>query len=148
MKKVLFGIFVIGLALLMLHFVSPVLVRAQTGTSPPDLPFEWIHALWSAAQASPIALIIAFASSLAGYLSCTPPESFSLGKFLYTALISGLIGFLTLIAGWNYSAIQQWLANGFLTWYIWKVSNIIANLITKKFGPASLATASPSSPKS
>jgi hypothetical protein len=59
-------------------------------------------------------------------------------------LISFAIGFLSIYAGWSYSNIELWLANGFLTWYIWKIARILARIITKKFAlvtePGSPAT--------
>jgi hypothetical protein len=47
----------------------------------------------------PIALLIAFLTCLAGYLSKTPPEQFKLANFLFTLLISVTIGTLTLMFG-------------------------------------------------
>jgi len=56
----------------------------------------------------------------------TPPESFELDKFLATAIISVLIGILTLGFGWNYTVAEQWLANGTITLYIYWTAKIIA----------------------
>jgi hypothetical protein len=94
------------------------------------VPYEWIHAVWAAAKAAPIGIITALVTSLAGYLSKTPGENFKLENFCFTAVISFLVGLLTVYGGWSYAQIELWLANGFLTWYIWKVAKIIA----KKFG--------------
>ena len=96
----------------------------------PEIPYEWIHTVWAAAKATPIGILVALATSLAGYLSKTPEEKFKLENLAFTAIISFLIGILTVYAGWSYGQIELWLANGFLTWYIWKVAKIIA----KKLG--------------
>lgn len=106
---------------------SPADVPAD---SQPGIPYEWMHGVWAAAKATPIGIVIALATSLAGYLSKTPEEKFKLENFAFTAIISFLIGILTVYGGWSYGQIELWLANGFLTWYIWKVARIIA----KKFG--------------
>jgi putative Mn2+ efflux pump MntP len=79
---------------------------------------------------------MALITSLAGYFSKTAPEDFKLENFLFTALISFVIGFLSMYAGWSYNNIELWLANGFLTWYLWKIAKILARIITKKFMPA------------
>jgi hypothetical protein len=79
---------------------------------------------------------MALITSLAGYFSKTAPEDFKLENFLFTTLISFLVGFLSIYAGWSYSQVELWLANGFLTWYIWKLAKILARTITKKFVPA------------
>jgi len=63
-------------------------------------------------------------------LSKTPPQNFKLENVAFTAIISFLIGFLTVYGGWSYAQIELWLANGFLTGYIWKIAKIIA----RKFG--------------
>jgi len=123
-------ILVIALASLVLSVAAPVSFAQEE--TPPEVPYQLIHGMWTAVQTMPIALGIAFATCLVGYLSKTPPEQFKLSHFLYTAIISFTIGFLTIYAGWTYSQIELWLANGFLTWYIWKLANIIANAITKK----------------
>ena len=126
MRKI---IFMILLATLALSLAAPVLAQEET---PPEVSTEWIYAVWAIAKATPIALLIAFATVLVGYLSKTPPEKFKLDHFIFTLLISLTIGILTIWAGWSYTLIQQWLANGFLTWYIWKVAKILAGIITKK----------------
>jgi len=48
-------------------------------------------------------------------------EAFKLENF-FTILISFIIGVSTVYGGWFYVMIEQWLANGFLTWYLWKVA--------------------------
>jgi hypothetical protein len=118
----------------------------STSQAPPAVNINW-STLQDIGEAAPIAIVIALLSSLAGYLSATPPESFSLAKFLYTALISAIVSFLTLYAGWNYATVQIWLANGFITWYIWKGSNIIAQFIISRFSkPATTVTAQATGP--
>jgi hypothetical protein len=121
---------VIILALTILSVAIPA-AFAQEET-PPEVPYQAIHAIWAAVVAAPIALAVAFASCMVGYLSKTAPEHFKVSNFVYTALISLTIGFLTIYAGWSYTQIELWLANGFLTWYIWKVTTILARIITKK----------------
>jgi hypothetical protein len=49
---------------------------------------------------------------------------------------------VTIAAGWSYELVQQWLANGFITWYIWKLAEIIA----KKFEWLQPATGPPNTP--
>ena len=118
------------LVLTALSATAPLAFAQEPG--PPELPIEAIHAIWAAAVAIPTALVIAFANCLVGYLSKTPPEQFKLADFLYTILISLTIGVLTMYFGWNYATIQTWFANGFLTWYVWKLATILAKIITKK----------------
>jgi hypothetical protein len=128
------------------HVVFAQGTNSTSNQAPPGVAIDW-QTLSQIGEAAPIALVIAFLSSLAGYLSSTPPESFSLAKFLYTALISAIVGFLTLYAHWNYATIQVWLANGFITWYIWKASNITAQFVISRFSkPATTATATASGP--
>jgi hypothetical protein len=118
----------------------------STGEAPPQVVINW-QTLTDIGESAPIALVIAFLSSLAGYLSATPPENFSLAKFLYTTLISAIVSFLTLYAHWNYATVETWLANGFITWYIWKASNIIAQFIILRFSKAATTvTAQPTTP--
>jgi hypothetical protein len=100
--------------------------------TPPEVPYQAIHAIWAATVAAPIALAVGFATCIVGYLSKTSPEQFKVTNFVYTALISLTIGFLTIYAGWSYTQIELWLANGFLTWYIWKLATIAARIIAKK----------------
>ncbi len=72
-----------------------------------------------------------FATVAAGYLSKTKPKNL-LENFIFTLLISLTIETLTVYAGWTYAQIELWLANGFLTWYIWKLSTILVKIIAKK----------------
>jgi len=46
--------------------------------------------------------------------SKTAPQNFRLDNLAFMELISFLIGFLTVYAGWIYWRIELWLANGFL----------------------------------
>jgi hypothetical protein len=121
MKRIMF--FVVVLALVVFAVAFPV-VFAQD--QPPELPNDWIHGIWVAAQATPIAVILSLLNCMAGYLSKTPAENFKFENFVYTALISFTVGVGTLYAGWSYATVQLWFANGFLTWYLWKVAEIIA----------------------
>jgi len=128
-----FLVFAIIPALLVLAFAAPVMAQEAA----PEVPLEWVHGIWAAAKAAPVAIVMALVTSLAGYMSKTAPENFKLENFLFTTLISFLVGFLSIYAGWSYSQIELWLANGFLTWYIWKLAKILAKTITKKFSPTS-----------
>jgi hypothetical protein len=130
MRKANF-VFAVVPALLVLAFAVPVMAQE----APPEVPLEWAHGIWAAAKAAPVAIVIALITSLAGYFSKTAPETFKLENFLFTTLISFLVGFLSIYAGWSYSQIELWLANGFLTWYIWKLAKILAKTITKKLSP-------------
>jgi hypothetical protein len=130
-KKIVLAVI---MALTILSAAAPV-VFAQEET-PPEVPLQWLHGIWAAAKAAPIAIIMALITSLAGYFSKTSPEKFKLENFLFTTLISFAIGFLSIYAGWSYNNIELWLANGFLTWYLWKIAKILAKVITKKFMPA------------
>lgn len=121
MKRIL--VFAVVLALLAVAVVVPV-VFAQD--QPPDVPTDWIHGMWVAAKATPIAVILALLNCMAGYLSKTPAENFKVDNFVYTTLISFIVGVGTLYAGWSYGTVQLWFANGFLTWYLWKVAQITA----------------------
>lgn len=122
------------MALTILSAAAPV-VFAQEET-PPEVPYQAVQAIWALAKATPIAFIMAFATVAAGYLSKTKPTEFKLPNFIFTLLISLTIGILTIYAGWSYTNIELWLANGFLTWYLWKIAKILARIITKKFALA------------
>ena len=80
----------------------------------------------SMAKTMPIAILMGLLTSLLGYLKQTPPESFELDKFLATAMISVIMGILTLGFGWDYTTAQEWLANGAITLYIYWIAKIIA----------------------
>jgi len=108
---------------------SVQLVFAQgEGEAVPVTPgFEPIYEVFRAmGYAAPIAVIMGLVTSLLGYLRETPPEEFELAKFLYTALISLIIGIATIYGGWSYAEVQQWLANGCLTLYIYWLAKVIA----------------------
>jgi len=130
MKKIFFAVILVFASILTFF---PVFAQDKaTQMSPPELPIQVIHGIWALAVATPIGLVIAFFNCLAGYLSKTSPENFKLENFIYTVLISLVIGFLTVYAGWTYTMVEMWLANGFLTWYIWKMASILARIIAKK----------------
>lgn len=123
MKKRFFAVI---LTVLALSLAGLALAREMPEDKTPEVPYEWIHAIWAAAKATPIAIITALFTCLACYLSKTPPQNFKLENVAFIAIISFLIGFLTVYGGWSYAQIELWLANGFLTWYIWKIAKIIA----------------------
>jgi len=78
------------------------------------------------AKTLPMAILMGLFTSILGYLKQTPPESFELDKFLATAIISLIMGVLTLGFGWDYTTAEQWLANGAITLYIYWIAKIIA----------------------
>jgi len=136
-------VFVFVLVALAFAVVGQVLAQAET---PPEVSSDLVQIVWSAAQqATPIALVIAFATVIVGYLSKTPPEDFKLSYFIFTILISFAVAMLTTFFHWTYADIQTWLANGFLTWYIWKGATILAKIITKT-PAATQASSVPSGP--
>ena len=125
MRKAYF-VFAVIPALLVLAFAVPVMAQE----APPEVPLQWTYGIWAAAKAAPVAIIMALITTLAGYFSKTAPENFKLENFLFTTLISFLVGFLSVYAGWSYSQVELWLANGFLTWYLWKLAKIIAKKLS------------------
>ena len=129
MRKTFF-VFAVIAALLVLAYAVPVMAAED---APPEVPLEWVHGIWAAAKAAPVAIVMALITSLAGYFSKTAPENFKLENFLFTTLISFMVGFLSVYAGWSYSQVELWLANGFLTWYTWKLAKILAKTITNRF---------------
>jgi hypothetical protein len=145
-KKILF---VFVLALLALAVAMPVafaqIATNSTNGGPPPFDFASLQTIQTLGLSVPVALVVAIVSCLAGYLAQTPPESFSLAKFLYTFMVSVIVGFFTIVMGWDYSTLLPWLANGFITWYLWKASNILASYITSRFSPATSASTSSTS---
>jgi hypothetical protein len=135
-RLIIFPIFLALLVLCLAVYSIPVAFAQDEGPTG-GVPTEWIYGVWAAVKAAPIAIVVALVTCLAGFLSKTPPENFSLSKFIATAFISLLIGFLTVFAGWNYTMVQEWFANGFMPWYIWKAAEIVARIIGKKFSLAS-----------
>jgi len=118
---------------LTLLLCSVQLALAQEGeTAPAPTPgFEPIYEIFKAlGYSAPIAVLVGLFTCLLGYFKQTPPEQFNLAKFLYTALISLIIGVATIYGGWTYMEVQQWLANGALTLYIYWIAKVIA----KKLG--------------
>jgi len=107
----------------MLAFAVPVVVVfAQEPV--PEAPLEGFFT--NMAKVLPIAILMGLVTSMLGYLKQTPPEQFELDKFLATAMISVLMGILTLGFGWDYTVAEQWLANGAITLYIYWIAKIIA----------------------
>ena len=80
----------------------------------------------SAAKIVPVAVLMAVATSMLGYLRSTPPEKFELDKFLVTIIISLIMGVLTIGFGWDYTIAEQWLANGCVTVWIYWTAKIVA----------------------
>lgn len=140
MKKIILAIFLVLTALIAISVAIPI-VCAQD-EAPPEVSWDWIHGVWAVAKATPIALVIAFATTLVGYLSKTDPEKFRLDYFIFTALISFVVGIATIVIKLPYDQWYSWLANGFMTWYIWKVARIIA----KKLNWIVLTSPAPTGP--
>ena len=90
----------------------------------PDAPL--VAFFTNAAKIVPVAVLMAVATSILGYLRSTPPEKFELDKFLATVIISLIMGVLTIGFGWDYTVAEQWLANGCITLWIYWVGKIIA----------------------
>jgi hypothetical protein len=89
--------------------------------------------------AAPVAVLVGLVTCIFGYLKSTPPEEFKLVEFIYTALISLIIGIATIYGGWTYAQISEWLANGCLSvWLYW-----IAKIIAKKLSWIPQATGPP-----
>jgi hypothetical protein len=143
MKRTFFAIILACLSAAL--FLTTLAFAQEPSPEPvPPVPYEWIHAVWAAAKATPIGVLMALVTSLAGYLSKTSGENFKLENFAFTSIISFLIGFLTVYGGWSYAQIELWLANGFLTWYIWKVAKIIAKRFSwTKQSPLTAESGSP-----
>lgn len=123
-----------------LSFVS--LVLAQDEDLPVTSGFEPIYEVFrTVGYAAPIALIMGLVNCLLGYLKSTPPESFDLTHFIFTALISLIIGIATIYGGWSYVNVEEWLANGSLTLYLYWIAKVIAKklnwvvLQAKETGP-------------
>lgn len=128
--------FVLAVMALLAASTAITVVTAQEQETPPEMPYEAVHALYAVAVATPTGFIIAFFTSVAGYFSKTKPEKFKLENFLYTALISIAIGTITVYSGLPQQnamiLITTWLANGYVTWYIWKLSRIVVRTLAKK----------------
>ena len=146
MRKMAFAvIFFMAVTLVMVAAVSSTsIVWAQNGneteTVPTNLGFQPIYDIFkTVGYAAPIALLMGLFTCFLGYLKATPPEDFSLTAFIYTALISLIIGVATIYGGWTYAQIEQWLGNGALTLYLYWIAKIIA----KKLGWVAPATGPP-----
>lgn len=130
------AIFITALALL----VSTLpLVLAQDET-PPATSLEPIYEAFKAAgRAAPIAVIMGLCTCVLGYLKQTTPTDFKIVNFVYTFLMSLIIGVATIYGGWTYLEITEWLANGCLTlWIYW-----LAKIIAKKLQWAPIPTGPP-----
>ena len=110
------------LALLAMLTSTIAMVFAQD--SEPEAPLAALFT--NAAKIVPVAVLMAVATSILGYLRSTPPEKFELDKFLATIIISLIMGVLTLGFGWDYTVAEQWLANGCITLWIYWIAKIVA----------------------
>ena len=80
MRKAYF-VFAVIPALLVLALAFPVMAAEE---APPEVPLQWVHGIWTAAKAAPVAIVMALITSLAGYFSKTAPENFKLENFFFT----------------------------------------------------------------
>lgn len=145
MKKIFFAtIFFVAVTLVMVAAVSSTpIVWAQNGNETDTMPttgFQPIYDVFKTlGYAAPIAILVGLVTCIFGYLKSTPPEEFKLVEFIYTALISLIIGIATIYGGWTYAQISEWLANGCLSiWLYW-----IAKIIAKKLSWIPQATGPP-----
>jgi len=128
MRKMAFA--VILFVVVSLVMASAPLAFAQ-GEPVPAPELQPIYEVFKAiGYAAPIAVLVGLVTCIIGYLKSTPPEEFKLVEFIYTVLISLIIGIATIYGGWTYTEISEWLANGCLSvWLYW-----IAKIIAKKLG--------------
>jgi hypothetical protein len=144
MRKMAFAvIFFVAVTLVMVAAVSSTpIVWAQNGneTVPTNPGFQPIYDVFKTlGYAAPIAVLVGLVTCMFGYLKSTPPEEFKLVEFIYTVLISLIIGIATIYGGWTYAQISEWLANGCLSiWLYW-----IAKIIAKKLSWIPQATGPP-----
>ena len=118
MKKAL--LFVLALTVMLTSTIAMVFAQDPEAEAPLAAFFT------SAAKIVPVAVLMAVATSILGYLRSTPPEKFELHKFLATIIISLIMGVLTIGFGWDYTVAEQWLANGCITVWIYWVVKIIS----------------------
>jgi len=138
MRKMAFAvIFFVAVGLMM---ASAPLAFAQGNETVPTSQFQPIYEVFkSIGYAAPVAVLVGLVTCIFGYLKSTPPEEFKLVEFIYTALISLIIGIATIYGGWTYAQISEWLANGCLSiWLYW-----IAKIIAKKLSWIPQATGPP-----
>ena len=110
--------------LTLIAMLSPSISLVFAQDSAPDAPLAAFFT--NAAKIVPVAVLMAVATSILGYLRSTPPEKFELDKFLATIIISLIMGILTIGFGWDYTLAEQWLANGCITLWIYWTAKIIA----------------------
>jgi hypothetical protein len=137
MRKMVFA--VVFFVVVSLVMASAPLAFAQ-GESVPTPGFQPIYEVFkSIGYAAPIAVLVGLVTCIFGYLKSTPPEEFKLVQFIYTFLISLIIGIATIYGGWTYAQISEWLANGCLSvWLYWG-----AKIIAKKLSWIPRATGPP-----
>ena len=116
-KILLFVLALVG----MLAFAVPAAFAQD-----PELEAPLADFFLNMAKVLSMAVLMGLVTSVLGYLRETPPEKFELDKFLATAMISVIMGILTLGFGWDYTTAQEWLANGAITLYIYWIAKIIA----------------------
>lgn len=124
-------ILIVALTLVMGALSFMPLAYAEDESVPVTPDFEPIYEAFRAmGYAVPIAVIMGLVTCLLGYFKQTPAEQFELSKFLYTMLISLIIGIATIYGGWTYTDAQEWLGNGALTLYIYWIAKVIAKKLS------------------
>jgi len=139
MRKMAFA--VIFFVVVSLVMASAPLAFAQGEPEPVPAPeLQPIYEVFKTlGYAAPIAVLVGLVTCILGYLKSTPPEEFKLVEFIYTVLISLIIGIATIFNGWTYAQFSEWAANGCLTvWLYW-----IAKIIAKKLSWIPQATGPP-----
>jgi hypothetical protein len=141
MRKMAFA--VIFFVVVSLVMASAPLAFAQNGNETGAMPTSGFQPIYDVFKtlgyAAPIAVLVGLVTCIFGYLKSTPPEEFKLVEFIYTFLISLIIGIATIYGGWTYAQISEWLANGCLSvWFYW-----IAKIIAKKLSWIPQATSPP-----
>lgn len=149
MRKTFFAtIFLVAAALVMVavSVSSTSIVWAQNGNETETVPTPALQPIYevfkSIGYAAPIAVLVGLITCILGYLKSIPPEEFSLTAFIYTALISLIIGIATIYGGWTYAQISEWLANGCLSIWLYWIAKIIAkklSWIPQAIGPPATA---------
>jgi len=128
MRKMAFA--VIFFVVVSLVMASAPLAFAQ-GEPAPAPELQPIYEIFKTiGYAAPIAVLVGLVTCIFGYLKSTPPEEFKLVEFIYTFLISLIIGIATIYGGWTYAQISEWLANGCLSVWLYWIAKIIAKKLS------------------
>ena len=121
LKKKLFALTALTVAMLLM--AVPIVFAQGVEPTPVSELLEQIG------MVIPPAFVIAFVTSMLGYLRNTEPEDFELVKFASTLFISIAVGIITTATGWSYTTALEWLGNAGLTvWIYWAVKGISIKL--------------------